>query len=88
MLSPTQLASLGKLLPASAILTDPEDTRPYECDGLTLFRQQPMVVLLPDNEGQSVEILKLTHAARLPVVARGAGHVHRGQLVHPELPRF
>jgi len=87
MLSPTQLAS-RKVLPASAILTDPEDTRPYECDGLTLFRQQPMVVLLPDNEGQSVEILKLTHAARLPVVARGAGHVHRGQLVHPELPRF
>ena len=51
MLSPTQLAS-RKVLPASAILTDPEDTRPYECDGLTLFRQQPMVVLL-DGSGNS-----------------------------------
>src|SRR5439155_21092504 len=47
--------------------------RPYECDGLTLFREQPQAVLLPDTEAQVVAILKLCHAARLPVVARGAG---------------
>ena len=73
MLNPALLAALGNILPATAILTASEDTRPYECDGLTLFREQPQAVLLPDTEAQVVAILKLCHAARLPVVARGAG---------------
>jgi glycolate oxidase len=73
MLTPSLRAAFGSVLPPAAILTAPEDTRPYECDGLTLFREQPEVVLLPENEAQIVAILKLCHAARLPVVARGAG---------------
>ena len=73
MLNETLLAALGEILPPSALLTAGEDTRPYECDGLTLYRAQPLAVLLPENEAQVVEILKICHAARLPVVARGAG---------------
>ena len=73
MLDPTLLAAFGDILPATAILTASEDTRPYECDGLTLFRELPGAVLLPENEAQVVAILKLCHAAQLPVVARGAG---------------
>jgi len=73
MLNPALLAALGGILPAEAILTAAEDTRPYECDGLTLFRELPPAVLLPENETQVVQILKLCHAARVPVVARGAG---------------
>src|SRR6202162_2694388 len=73
MLNPALLAAFGNILPATSILTASEDTRPYECDGLTLFREQPNAVLLPENEAQVVGILKLCHAARLPVVARGAG---------------
>jgi glycolate oxidase len=73
MLDPTFTAALAALLPPSALLTAAEDTRPYECDGLTLYRQQPAAVVLPDNEAQVVKILRLCHAARVPVVARGAG---------------
>src|SRR5947207_2298544 len=73
MLNPALLAALGNILPATSILTASEDTRPYECDGLTLFREEPNAVLLPESEAQVVAILKLCHAARLPVVARGAG---------------
>jgi glycolate oxidase len=73
MLDPNVLAALGEILPPSAMLTAAEDTRPYECDGLTLFREQPQAVLLPEDEAQVVAILRVCHAANLPVVARGAG---------------
>src|SRR5499427_3118285 len=73
MLDPTLLAALGEILAPSALITSPEETRPYECDGLPLFREQPLAVLLPENEEQVVAILRLCHAAHVPVVARGAG---------------
>jgi glycolate oxidase len=73
MLDPAFTSALAKVLSPSALLTAAEDTRPYECDGLTLYREQPGAVLLPDNEAQVVEILRLCHAAQVPVVARGAG---------------
>lgn len=64
---------LAALLPGAALLTAAEETRPYECDGLTLFRAQPAAVALPETEAQVVEIVKLCSAAGVPVVARGAG---------------
>jgi glycolate oxidase len=73
MLEPALQAQLAALLPAAGLLTAAEDTKPYECDGLTLYREQPAAVALPETEGQVVEILRFCHAARLPVVARGAG---------------
>ncbi len=73
MLDDSVHAQLAAILPPAALLTSPEDTRPYECDGLTLFREQPAAVVLPENEAQVVAILKACHDARVPVVARGAG---------------
>ena len=43
--------ALRQFLPARAVLYEEEDTRPYECDGLTAYRQLPMVVALPETEG-------------------------------------
>ncbi|MGH8850341.1 MAG: FAD-linked oxidase C-terminal domain-containing protein [Casimicrobiaceae bacterium] len=73
MLDPALLSAFGDILPPSAIIAGVEGTRAYECDGLPLFRELPMAVLLPEDEAQVVAILRLCHAARLPVVARGAG---------------
>ena len=73
MLDSNVQAELATILPAAALLVSPEDTKPYECDGLTLFRAQPAAVLLPETEAQVAAILKVCHAARIPVVARGAG---------------
>jgi glycolate oxidase len=73
MLDRALQAELAAILPPAALLLTPEETKPYECDGLTLFRAQPAAVVLPDNEAQVVSVLKACHAARVPVVARGAG---------------
>ena len=73
MLQPAVHARLAAILPPEALLTAREAVKPYECDGLTLFREQPAAVALPETEAQVVDILKLCHAERLPVVARGAG---------------
>jgi glycolate oxidase len=73
MLDSNLHAQLAALLPPSALLTASEDTRPYECDGLTIYRELPAAVAIPDHESQVVAVLKLCHASRLPVVARGAG---------------
>jgi len=73
MLDRALQAELAAILPPAALLLTPEETKPYECDGLTLFRAQPAAVVLPESEAQVVSILKACHAARVPVVARGAG---------------
>jgi len=73
MLDPRVHAQLAAILPPSALLTAAEDTQPYECDGLSLYRERPAVVVLPETEAQVVAILKRCHEARVPVVARGAG---------------
>ena len=65
--------ALGGVLPADAILYTPEDTTPYECDGLTAYRERPLVVALPETEAQVQAVLKTCHALQVPVVARGAG---------------
>jgi glycolate oxidase len=66
-------AALLQVLPPGAILSDPEDTRPYECDGLAAYRQMPLIVVLPDSEAQIVAVLKLCHELQVPIVPRGAG---------------
>jgi glycolate oxidase len=73
MLEPAVHAQLAAILPPQALLTAPEAVKPYECDGLTLFREIPAAVVLPENEAQVVAVLRLCHAAKVPVVARGAG---------------
>jgi glycolate oxidase len=67
------IKSLRELLPATAVLTDAEDLRPFECDGLSVYRRLPLVVVLPDTIEQVQAIMRLCHSRQIPVVARGAG---------------
>src|SRR3981189_487932 len=60
-------------MPERAVLWEEEDTRPYECDGLTAYRRVPMVVALPETEEQVRCILQTCSASGVPVVPRGAG---------------
>ncbi|MDO9479369.1 MAG: FAD-binding protein, partial [Hydrogenophaga sp.] len=65
--------ALSAVVPAHALLWQAEDTVPYECDGLTAYRERPLVVVLPETEAQVAGVLKACHALNVPVVARGAG---------------
>jgi glycolate oxidase len=80
----TVLAALSPLLPSHALLARQEETAPYECDGLTAYRQHPLAVALPETEEQVAAVLRACHALRVPVVARGAGTgLSGGALPHP-----
>ena len=65
--------ALASVLPADALLHTPEDTTPYECDGLTAYRERPLAVALPETEAQVQAVLRTCHRLQVPVVARGAG---------------
>jgi len=76
---------LTPLLPAGGLLWTPEETTPYECDGLTAYRQRPLAVALPETEAQVQAVLRACHALQIPVVARGAGTgLSGGAMPHAE----
>jgi glycolate oxidase len=78
------VAALAAVLPPHALLWQREDTTPYECDGLTAYRQLPLAVALPETEAQVAGVLRACHALQVPVVARGAGTgLSGGALPHP-----
>jgi len=62
-----------KFLAADAILSETEDLRPYECDGLSAYRTLPWIVVLPESVDQVRKILRVCYEHDVPVVARGAG---------------
>lgn len=66
-------AALRRVLPAGCVLSQDGEVRPYECDGLTAFRQAPMLVVLPRTEDEVREALSICHRFDVPVVARGSG---------------
>ena len=55
------------------MLHEHEDLRPYECDGLSAYRQVPLAVALPETIEQVQTVMRLCHEHGVPVVARGAG---------------
>ena len=65
--------ALRGILPAAAIIATDEALYPYECDGLSAYRQLPLAVVLPETVEQVQAVLRLCHGRKIPVVARGAG---------------
>ena len=65
--------ALQAVLPPEGLLWTGEQTTPYECDGLTAYRQRPLAVALPATPAQVQAVLQTCHRLGVPVVARGAG---------------
>ncbi len=66
-------AALRAILPADAVIADDDALGAYECDGLTAYRQRPMIVVLPETTGQVSQVLRFCHGRGVKVVPRGAG---------------
>src|SRR5687768_10130731 len=64
---------LAGVLPAGAVLTAREDLKPYECDGLSAYRETPLLAVLPLDETQAAAVLRAARETSTPVVARGSG---------------
>ena len=67
------ISELKSFLPTESILDDAEDMKPFECDGLSVYKQLPMVVVLPETIEEVQRIMRLCFVHKVPVVARGAG---------------
>ena len=76
---------LNEVLPADSIIEDRESQRPFECDGLTLYRELPLLVVLPRTADQVQGVLRICHDLSVPVVPRGSGTgLCAGAMPHPE----
>jgi glycolate oxidase len=66
-------AALRKIVPGEGVIDHPDGMRPFESDGLTAYRQMPLVVVLPETTGQVSRVLRYCHDNDIPVVSRGSG---------------
>jgi glycolate oxidase len=67
------IADLCKIINHDNILSHEDETRPYETDGLTAYKQKPLLVVLPETVDQVSEVLKYCNKNKIKVVPRGAG---------------
>jgi glycolate oxidase len=65
--------ALRRLVPGEGVIDQQSELRAFECDGLTAYRQPPMVVVLPETTAQVVEVMRYCAANKIKVVPRGAG---------------
>jgi glycolate oxidase len=62
-----------RLLPPRAVVARRQELLAYDCDGLTLHRHQPPLVVLPETTEQVAAVVGLCHRQGIPFVARGSG---------------
>jgi glycolate oxidase len=66
-------AALRHIVPGEGVVEAPIEMRAFETDGLTAYRQMPLVVVLPETTAQVSAVLKYAHENDIKVVPRGAG---------------
>ena len=66
-------AALRRIVAGEGVIETPVEMRAYETDGLTAYRQVPLVVVLPGNTAEVSEVLRYAYENNIKVVPRGAG---------------
>ena len=67
------VSDLRRILPAECVIAEEEELRAYECDGLTAYRQLPLIVVLPETTEQVSDVLQYCYGEGIKIVPRGAG---------------
>ena len=67
------IMALQAIVPGEGVITSEVERRAYECDGLTAYRQPPMLVVLPSTTAQVSQVLRYCHENNVRIVPRGAG---------------
>src|SRR5512143_2149044 len=67
------VVALRSIVPGEGVIAGEREMRPFETDGLTAYRQLPMVVVLPETTEQVASVLRYCHDEGIKVVPRGAG---------------
>src|SRR5438093_4401657 len=70
---PPLIERLRHVVGADAILTSPSDLLVYECDGFTIEKNKPDVVVFPTSTDHVVQIVKICSELGVPFLPRGAG---------------
>src|SRR5467141_2874326 len=86
MVRPVLLAELRGIVGADGVIDRPEALLVYECDGYTLERAAPEVVVLPRTPAEVAAVLRLLAAERVAFVPRGAGTGLSGGTLPVEAP--
>ena len=66
-------AALRRIVPGEGVIVAEPERRAYESDGLTAYRQAPLVVVLPSTTAEVAAILRYCKAGGIKIVPRGAG---------------
>lgn len=66
-------SDLRKILPYESVIEDEAARRPYESDGLTAYRNLPLLVVLPQTTQEVSQILSYCYKNEIKVVPRGSG---------------
>jgi glycolate oxidase len=69
----TLATALARICGPASVITDPQELRTYECDGLTAHRSRPGLAVLPGSAHEVAGIVAACAAVGVPFVARGSG---------------
>jgi glycolate oxidase len=67
------VAALKTIVPGEGVIDASRQMSVYESDGLTAYKQMPMVVVLPETVAQVCAVMRYAHENKIKIVPRGAG---------------
>jgi len=67
------IGAMQAIVPGEGVITDEDELRAFDCDGLSAYKQLPLIVVLPENTEQVSKVLRYCHDNNVKIVPRGAG---------------
>ena len=67
------VSALKSMLPAGCVIDDDKSMSAFDTDGLSAYRNQPLVVVLPETTQQVADVMRWCRDNAVKIVPRGAG---------------